>query len=426
MIHKFHPFPSARFATHTQTYCVNKQTADSACSATAYLCGVKANYETIGVTATVQRDNCSASRLPENRVESLLAWAQAHGKRTGVVTTTRITHASPAGAYAHTANRNWESDADMPADAAECEDIAEQLVRGPTGSRLNVILGGGRRGFLPANTTDVDGVQGVRLDGVNLVDEWLQRRRDGGRDRRFVRNRKELLAELATPSNGSSDADVLGLFGNGDHMSYYLDADHELEPTLGEMTLAAIRRLHNGDADGRGFVLFVEGGRIDHAHHENRARKALEETVQFSAAVQLAADATRRDDTLIVVTSDHAHTMSVSGYSQRGVDILGLNSELGSDQLPFTTLSYGTGPRMAIEANGSRSLLHADEMRDKDYVWPAMVPLTSAAHGGDDVGVFAIGPWAHLFSGAYEQNVIPHVIAYAACLADGQTMCDNA
>lgn len=407
-----------------QTYCVDKQTADSACSATAYLCGVKANFETIGVTAAVQRDNCSAAQLPENRVDSLIAWAQARGKRTGVVTTTRITHASPAGAYAHSANRAWESDGDVPADAADCEDIASQLVRGPTGRRLNVILGGGRRAFLPANWTDVDGVVGVRVDGVNLVDEWMQQN-NSGCGRRFVRNRNELIDEMATDGSNDGEHDVLGLFGDGDHMSYYLDADHELEPTLGEMTLAAIRRLQGGDKENRGFVLFVEGGRIDHAHHQNLARKALEETVQFSAAVQLAIEWTRREETLIVVTSDHAHTMSLSGYSKRGVDILGLNSELGSDKLPFTTLSYGTGPRMAIEANGSRSLLNAADLRDKDYLYPALVPLASAAHGGDDVGVFAIGPWAHLLSGSYEQHVIPHVIAYAACLGDGLTMCEN-
>ena len=60
---------------------------------------------------------------------------------------------------------------------------------------------------------------------------------------------------------------------------------------------------------------------------------------------------------------------------------------------------------------------------DKDYTFPATAPLYSETHGGDDVIVFAKGPWAHLFAGTYEQNFIPHVMAFASCVGDGQTMC---
>lgn len=84
--------------------------------------------------------------------------------------------------------------------------------------------------------------------------------------------------------------------------------------------------------------------------------------LQFSEAIRQAKELVNLDDTLIVVTSDHAHTMSLSGYSKRGKDILGLNTELGGDHLPYTTISYGTGPRLAIMTNGSRSNLIADEM----------------------------------------------------------------
>lgn len=381
------------------------------------MCGIKANYETIGVTGAVQLNNCTESLPPQNRVPSIVAWAQAAGKRTGIVTTTRITHASPAGAYAHTASRQWESDADMPPEnVGKCADIAAQLVRDPTGRRLNVILGGGRRNFLPANVTDADGVQGVRADGVDLVAEWQASRTAGSQ---FVRNREQLLRLLDAESNSADDS-VLGLF-NADHLDYNLDADHASEPSLAEMTVAAVRRLQSPE----GYFLFVEGGRIDHAHHENKARKALDETVQFSEAIRMAGELTaaQADETLIVVTSDHAHTMSISGYSKRGEDILGLNSELAADMQHYTTLSYGTGPRLAVESNGSRSILDDDNFADKDYVYPALVPLKSAAHGGDDVGVFARGPWAHLFTGVYEQNAIPHMIAYAACLGEGLTVC---
>lgn len=126
-----------------QTYCVNKQVADSACSSTAYLGGVKANYGTIGVTSSVLRGNCTGMLAADNRVDTLLKWAQDAGKVTGVVTTTRITHASPAGNYAHTAERDYESDADVlekNANPEECVDIARQLVHSEPGKNIKVSL----------------------------------------------------------------------------------------------------------------------------------------------------------------------------------------------------------------------------------------------------------------------------------------------
>lgn len=71
--------------------------ADSACTATAYLSGVKTNYELVGLNANAEHRNCSAQVDEENLTESILSWAQKSGKGTGIVTTTRITHASPAG-----------------------------------------------------------------------------------------------------------------------------------------------------------------------------------------------------------------------------------------------------------------------------------------------------------------------------------------
>lgn len=76
------------------------------------------------------------------------------------------------------------------------------------------------------------------------------------------------------------------------------------------------------------YILEISGGRIDHGHHSAQAIKALDETVQFSNAIKHAVEMTNRDDTLIIVTSDHAHTMSMSGYPDRGNPIAGLNSQL--------------------------------------------------------------------------------------------------
>lgn len=108
------------------------------------------------------------------------------------------------------------------------------------------------------------------------------------------------------------------------------------------MTGKAIELLRK---EPNGFVLFVEGGLIDKAHHKTYAKMALDETVEFSKAVAEAARATAEDDTLIVVTSDHAHTMTMAGYPERGANILGVTNEMAADNMTYTTLSYANGPK---------------------------------------------------------------------------------
>lgn len=117
------------------------------------------------------------------------------------------------------------------------------------------------------------------------------------------------------------------------------------------MTETAIRVLQQ---DNRGFFLFVEGGRIDMAHHDTLPHKALNETVEFSKAIQKAVDITNEEDTLIVVTSDHAHTMSFSGYAQRGSDVFGYGGVAADSEL-YTILSYANGPGyQPVGKNGKR------------------------------------------------------------------------
>lgn len=267
--------------------------ADSACSATAYLCGVKANYGTIGVSAAVPNNNCSASNDPRNHVNSIAAWAQKAGKGTGIVTTSRVTHASPSGAFAHVANREWECDADVERygnDPRSCDDIARQLVHGETGKNFKVIFGGGRKKFLPKSFKFLNGESGQRNDGANLIKEWLQQKKTSAK---FIYDKKGLL-EL----DYNNTEYVMGLFESS-HMKYNLDANPDTQPTLAEMTEAAIKMMHK---EKNGYFLFVEGARIDHGHHESKAAKALDETVQLSNAVRLAAEMTSRQDTLIVVS----------------------------------------------------------------------------------------------------------------------------
>lgn len=139
----FEEFPHLALS---RTYCVDSTVADSACSVTAYLGGVKGTYRTIGLSGAGRYKQCETQLETENHVSSIMSWAQAAGKATGVVSTNGITDASPAGAYAHVAYRGWYNDFEVVDDGADpelCDDIAEQLVRREPGRNLNVILAGG-------------------------------------------------------------------------------------------------------------------------------------------------------------------------------------------------------------------------------------------------------------------------------------------
>ncbi|VVC29117.1 Alkaline-phosphatase-like, core domain,Alkaline phosphatase-like, alpha/beta/alpha,Alkaline [Cinara cedri] len=405
----FEKFP---FVGMSKTYCVDKQVADSACTATAYLTGVKANFETIGVTAKVKTFDCLGSLAPENRTQSIAEWSMKHGKAVGLVTTARVTHASPAGLYAHVASREWEDDGmsgkENEPDVSKCDDIAKQLVTGHPGKDIKVILGGGRQMFLHKNNTERKGNR-MDMDLLKLWKEDKTKRFRTHNNATYVEDREQLLN--VDPSKTDY---LLGLFDDK-HMKFHLNADPKTQPTLEEMTEKAIEILKK---EKNGFFLFVEGGLIDSAHHMLFAKKALDETVEFSKAVQRAVDMTSEDDTLIVVTSDHSHVMTMSGYPDRGQGITGMSGMQGLDGLPYPTLSYANGPSAKRVEGATAGCNGSDSCKvnidDPSYRYPSLVPLDDETHGGDDVMVFARGPWAHLFSGNYEQNIIPLTMGYAA------------
>ncbi|XP_030372139.1 alkaline phosphatase [Scaptodrosophila lebanonensis] len=408
-------FEKFNYVGLSKTYCADRQVPDSACTATAYLSGIKANYVTVGVSADVEVNQCAAAKLPENRVSSIASWALRARKSAGLVTTTRVTHASPAGLYAHSANRDFESDADIAADTtvtnpADCSDIAKQLIEGDIGKRLRVVLGGGTSKFLPTTSVDENGNPGERADGRNLINEWTSGKPGISR---YVYNRTGLLG-----TNLRRTDYLLGLFAPS-HMPYSLDNPVNT-PTLSEMTEAAIGVLSK---DPNGFFLFVEGGRIDHAHHDTKAAKALDETVHFSNAVRRALELTNPWETLIVVSADHAHTMTISGYPLINNPITGLNSELSDvDGLPYAVLSYANGPHPELFYPSTGRI--PPVLDGKDALYPHPVPMTEETHEGSDVAVYANGPWAHLFTGVYEQSALPHLMGYAACIGPGITFCD--
>ncbi|KAL7732501.1 hypothetical protein ACLKA6_019144 [Drosophila palustris] len=401
----FEKFPYVGLA---KTYAVDERTPDSASTATAYLSGVKTNYGTIGVTAQVTRKDCEAGIDTSTHTASIAQWAQEAGKWAGLVTTSRVTHASPAGVYAHVADRKWEHDGQISKDGCSAElntDIARQLVEWPVGKDLRVIMGGGRAYFRDKKSMDEEGVAGLRTDGRDLIKDWQADKEEA----KYVWSRTG-LNELRLDETDY----LLGLF-NASHMSYNGDRlrHPELdEPSLSEMTEAAIQVLSRSE---QGYFLFVEGGRIDSAHHATKAHKALEETLELANAVELARKMTSEEDTLIVVTSDHSHTMSINGYPYRRQNIFSLAPNLATDEKPFTILSYANGPGYAntYDAEGRLDLTGVDTTQP-EFQFQATVPLNRETHGAEDVGVFASGPHEHFFAGNYEQSVIPALMAYAA------------
>lgn len=178
----FEKFP---YSGLSKTYCINYQVPDSACTATAIFAGIKNNYNVISLTGDVNLSNCTAQQDTKTHIDNIFKYAQDAGKSTGFVTTTRITHATLAAAYAKAASRHWESNQNTP---AECEDIAHQLIHGEIGSRLDVAMGGGMRHFLPNTMIGESGFRGWRTDNRNLVNEFIAKYQ--GRQRvKVVQNR---------------------------------------------------------------------------------------------------------------------------------------------------------------------------------------------------------------------------------------------
>ena len=434
----FERFP---YLALSKTYSVDQQTPDSAPTMTAMVTGVKTIGDSLSVNQLVAHSEPNAGVVNTNKLTTILEQAKSEGLSVGIVSTARITHATPAATYAHTANRDWEGDSDRPA-GATVPDIAAQLVDFSIAGGIDVALGGGRTRFIPNTITDPEyGVAGKRKDGRNLTTDWTSKHSNA----QYVWNKAQFDA-----IDPKSTDHLLGLF-EPSHVHYEADRvahDKAGEPSLTEMTAKALEILKKNK---NGYFLMVEGGRIDHAHHSGNAFRALTDTQQLAAAVQAAVNTTDPEETLIIVTADHSHVFTIGGYPQRGNPILGLTKGVGANTpdldmlgLPYTTLNYanGTGYTGASNAqpagsksfnaaNGAwasgseghnptsytaatgRPLLNAAKVEGSDYLQEAIIPLTAETHAAEDVAIFAKGPKAHLFHGIVEQNVIYHVMAEA-------------
>ena len=407
----------------SRTYNTDSQTPDSAGTMSAMATGAKTRLGVLGIGQQAARRDCKAAL--DARLLTLWELAASSGMATGVVTTARVTHATPGATFAHSADRAWENDTALPVAAREagCIDIARQMVESRFGTGPDVLMGGGRREFLPNTARDPEypGKTGSRGDGRDLIAEWKSRHPAG-----------EYVWNAAQLQSASNDGALLGLF-EPDHMQFEHDrpTDGAGEPSLKDMTQAAIARLSKNP---NGYVLLVEGARIDMANHAGNAYRALTDTIALSDAVRAATEATSADDTLILVTADHSHTLSFAGYGRRGNPILGKvyggsresiatvdPTALARDAnaLPYTVLNYTNGPGYrgdqddAPPTKNRRADLTDVDTEDPDYLQEAIFPVGSETHGGDDVGIWAIGPGSDAVRGNVEQNAVFHFLLQA-------------
>ena len=382
------PFEKFDNVALVKTYNTNQQVPDSAGTASAMHTGLKTRAGVMNVGPDARRANCAEAKA--NELDTFAELANVWGKSVGIVSTARITHATPASLYAQTPERNWEAQSELSQEAIanECNAIATQLLKTP----FDVALGGGRSKF-----TD------------EALAAWQTA--TGG----------TLASTKSEMSAAAPDAPLLGLFSRS-HMTYEMEKEEiSTEPSLTDMTLAAIDRLEKNSENG--YYLLIEGGRIDHGHHQGRAALALTEGKAFADAVEAAVGAVDADNTLILVTADHSHVFTIAGYPTRGNPILGLamgndaSGEptgvpiLAKDGHPYTTLGYHNGPGAVDGPRGAPSI-------GPTAMQQALVPTgsgqwTSETHAGEDVALYATGPGADMVRGVIEQSAIFDVMVEA-------------
>jgi alkaline phosphatase len=367
-----------------QTYAANSRITDSAAGATAFSTGHKTNNGFVAVD--------TAGRP----LATLLEAVQRRGMATGLVATSRLTHATPASFAAHTPDR-WKENK-----------IARQLLA----HEVDLMLGGGRRHFLPQSAEDSE-----REDGRDLLDEA-----------------REAGYTVVTGRDGFQQVDalpVLGVFANG-HLPYVIDRDSGKIPSLEAMTQKALRLLSESEQGRKnGVFLMVEGSRIDHAGHNNDAAAHLRETLAYDDAVAAAQRFAERDgETLLLSTADHG----TGGLSLgRNIDGEGRYAWKPS-ALAEVEASHGVMMRQVLEegadpatvlrrqagvdslAAGEREML-AEAVEAESYGRleaalseiigrRAVVGWTTGGHTAVDVGLYGYGPGAERFVGHHDNTYV--------------------
>ncbi len=340
-------YENFQYTGYSKTYSSDNYTTDSAAGATALATGVKSYNGSIS-----KSDPRWEERSKSRELQTLADLAKNAGKSVGIITTTRITHATPACFFAHVKNRDSE------------EEIAQQVLE----SNVDLWIGGGRGFFLPKEEG------GVREDGRNILKLFSGK---GG-------NVVDSIADLEKVNK--LDHQVLALFADS-HIAYKQEG--KAEANLDKMVKEAIRLLSQNP---NGYFLMVEGGRVDHASHINQEEKMMAEMVDLDNAIGYAMKEVDATDTLIVLTADHETAgVAISGYGPyelaEGKRILGNTIPRNKDEVKRPILTWATGP--------GKSLYN----------------MHSAAHTAVDVPIGAFGVGGYRFSGWMDNTEIPVRIA---------------
>lgn len=426
-------------AVRIKTFSEDGQTTDSAPSMAAYMTGQKTRNEVIGMSPGTVAVEPAAGKAPDGTQVSnainrcpepgsstaagtaaitILELAKAKGKKVGAITTTELTHATPAATFAHVCNRNAQFE------------IARQIIPGGAGynSKLldgvDVLMGGGRNHFTPYSPSNSRG----RIDGRNLLSEL------SAKGYTVAANKAEMQS---APLNKK----YIGLYTATSHLAYDLDRLNGKapdQPSLAEMTVKSLEMLQAQSGD-KGYFLMVEGGRIDHALHGTNAKRSLQDTIAFDNAIKAALDKVKQTDpdlknTLIVVTADHDHTLTFNGYNARtgkttttNPGILGLSylyAVANTAAAPNRILADGKPHAPALDVNGnngsvlvfgngggprptSRVNISEQDAASDDYLQEVGIRMGapgSETHGGGDVMLYAEGAGSSIFKGTRDNT----------------------
>lgn len=289
----FQAFPSQGMTT---TYASNAFITDSAAAGTALATGTKTYSGAISVDEE------------GNVLKTIVEYVQERGMATGIASTTRMTHATPAVFASHNPDRNAENDI--------ASDMAD--------SGIDYIAGGGYRYFIDDSR---EGLKTKRTDGVDLISQM--------EDEGYVSFISEEMTEEFLAWEPKAGEKVVGLF-SASHLDYAIDQANQ--PTVAELTRKGIELLSQ---DEDGFFLMVEGGRIDHACHANDGKTAIADTLAFNEAVKVAIEFYNEhpQETLVVVTGDHETGGMTLGFAGTKYDsAFGL---LEQQNISYENFTYG-------------------------------------------------------------------------------------
>lgn len=356
---------------------VSGEVTDSASAGTAFATG----HKTYNAGISVSNEDVSKPYA------SVIEAAELAGKSTGLVTTARITHATPAVYASHVRSRDNESA------------IASQYLT----SGVDVLLGGGKSFFLSKDD------KGKRTDKT-IIPDFQQK------GYKVVYDKAGLNALTA------KDGKILGLFNNS-HVDYVLDRTAET-PSLADMTKKALESLNTNK---NGFTVMIEGGRIDHAAHANDFGAMIQEVLDFDAAVKVALDFAKKDgNTSIVITADHEtgglslsrdniYELNVDAWDKQTISSEKLGAllakatttaEIKSLVKQYTGFDDVTEEEAAYIMEGDGSSYKQEGAFNAVMAKRYMVGWSGHGHSAVDVGVWAYGPIASYVKGEIDNTDI--------------------